>query len=111
MAEALLLLATFAAAYGGFLCLALSQQRHWRVWLPGRQLTRPAQWALRAPGAGLLALLRDGPSFGSLLWATAISLAALGVAFSLSWQPRWLRPLACGMHCQSIRPRDWPGHR
>lgn len=85
MAEALLLLATFAAAYGGFLCLALSQQRHWRVWLPGRQLTRPAQWALRAPGAGLLALslllalLRDGPSFGSLLWATAISLAALAL--------------------------------
>jgi len=42
----------------------------------------------------ILAPLRDGPSFGSLLWATAISLAALGVAFTLAWRPRLLRPLA-----------------
>ncbi len=37
------------------------------------------------------ACLRDGPSFGALLWATVISLAALAVAFTLSWRPSWLR--------------------
>jgi len=42
----------------------------------------------------LLALTRDGPSFGSLLWATVISLVALAVAFTLAWRPRMLRPLA-----------------
>jgi len=44
-----------------------------------------------------LALLRDWPSFGSLLWATMISLAALAVAFALAWRPgifRWLTVVA-----------------
>jgi len=40
-----------------------------------------------------LALLRDGPSFGSLLWATTISLAALALAFMLAWRPGWFRGL------------------
>ena len=39
----------------------------------------------------VLALLRDGPSFGGLLWVTTISLAAL--AFTLSRWPAQLRPL------------------
>ena len=33
----------------------------------------------------VLALARDGPGFGGLLWGTAISLAALAVAGTLSW--------------------------
>jgi len=42
----------------------------------------------------LLALLPDRPGFGSLLWATGISLAALAVAFTLAWRPRILRLIA-----------------
>jgi len=100
MGEGLLLLAIFATAYAGFALLALSQRRHWVAVVR----TAPPQQAgfrgLRLVGVAMLvaslilALLRDGPSFGSLLWATAISLAALGVAFTLAWRPRMLRPLA-----------------
>jgi len=34
------------------------------------------------------------PAPGALLWATAISVAALAVAFLPAWCPRLLRPLA-----------------
>ena len=39
-----------------------------------------------------LSLVRDGASFGSLLWITMIGVAALTVALTLAWRPRWLRP-------------------
>jgi len=99
MAETLLLAGVFAAAYAGFALIALSQKRHWRR-VAATPAPGPARVAvLRGAGGGLialslaLALLRDGPSFGSLLWATAISFAALAVAFTLNARPRWLRPL------------------
>lgn len=100
MADALLLLSAFAAAYLGFAMLALSQVRHWtsvagsepqgRVRLIGHRIAGGAMIALSLA----MALLRDGPSFGSLLWATAISIAALAVAFTLAWRPGLLRPIA-----------------
>jgi len=99
MSNSLLLLALLATAYAGFALLALSQARHWRSVARAAALTRRRVLTLRAIGVALIALslilslLRDGPSFGSLLWATAISLAALGVAFTLAWRPRLLRPL------------------
>ncbi len=93
MADGLLLLAVFASACAGFACLALSQRRHWARVLTGAP-RRPAVIMLRTLGSALLALslavalLGDGPSFGPLLWATAISLAALAVAFTLAWFAR-----------------------
>jgi len=100
MPDSLLLLALLAAACAGFALLALSQARHWRTVIGAAALPRRRVLVLRAIGGALIALslilslLRDGPSFGSLLWATAISLAALAVAFTLAWRPRLLRPLA-----------------
>ena len=100
MPQSVLLIATVLAAYLGFALLALGQERHVRrvaALDPPRGLRL---LALRvAAGIALalsltLALLRDGPSFGALLWATAISLAALAVAFTLAWRPLWLRPLS-----------------
>ncbi len=96
MADRLLLLAVFASAFAGFACLALSQHRHWRRVLTGEP-PRPAVIILRALGSVLLALslgfalVRDGLSFGALLWATTISLAALAVAFTLAWRLCWLQ--------------------
>jgi len=95
-----LLLAIFATAYLGFALLAISQKRHWAAVAGTTPPRRAGVIGLRAGGGGMLllslalALARDGPSFGSLLWATAISLVALGVAFTLAWCPRMLRPLA-----------------
>lgn len=97
MESALLLIALSLTAYLGFALLAVSQARHWRA-VSGTAEPPPAvKIVLRVFGAGCLlmalglALLRDGPSFGALLWATVISLAALAVAFTLSWRPSWLR--------------------
>jgi len=100
MSESLLLLGVFAAAYAGFALLALSQGRHWGAVAGTAPLCRVQIILLRAIGGAMialslvLALMRDGASFGSLLWATAISLAALAVAFTLAWRPGFLRPLA-----------------
>jgi len=89
------------ACYLGFALLALAQARHWaRVTAharpPGRLRVRLLQGAGSTALAGslLLALLRDGASFGALLWVTALSVAATAVAFTLTWRARWLRPLA-----------------
>ncbi|BAZ93543.1 uncharacterized protein FOKN1_1144 [Thiohalobacter thiocyanaticus] len=100
MAEPVLLATLLGASWLGWAWLALSQARHWRqavgLRLPG---CRQMLW-LRAAGAALLgtalvlALLRDGPAFGALLWAIAISFTAMAVVFILAWQPGWLRWLA-----------------
>ncbi len=93
MVDGLLLIAVYASACAGFACLALSQRKHWHRVLTGEP-SRPVVNTLRTLGGTLLALslavglLRDGPSFGSLLWVTAISLAALAVAFTLAWFAR-----------------------
>ena len=59
----------------------------------GRRLRRLAA-ALLLIAALALALRLEGAGFGSLLWATAISVAAFAIALTLAWRPRWLRVLA-----------------
>lgn len=100
MPDAILLLAIFAAAYLGFAALAMSQDRHWHHLGGGRHCPRRTCMVLRCAGWALLlaalvlALVRDGASFGSLLWATVITVGALAVVATLSWRVRWLRPAA-----------------
>ena len=115
--QSALLIATALAAYLGFALLALGQARPWQRVAQTPPPTGLRLLALRTLG-GLaltlslgLALLRDGPSFGALLWATAITLAALAVAFTLTWRPKWLRPLSAivltrseAFGCRSERP-------
>ena len=75
MPEAALLLALFLSCYLGFALLALSQDRHWNHVGGGRHCPRRTAVLLRVAGYALLfcalviALERDGASFGSLLWA------------------------------------------
>jgi hypothetical protein len=98
--DVILLLAVAVACYVGFASLALSQDRHWHLVEGGRHCPPFLVVPLRAGGlaflllALVLALLRDGASFGSLLWATMISVTALAVVATLAWRARWLRPLA-----------------
>ena len=100
MAGWLLLAGIVTAAYLGFALLALTQARPWQRLGQAAPPTGIRRLALRTVGGlalGLsliLCLVRDGPSFGTLLWATAISLTAAGVAFTLTWRPALLRPLA-----------------
>jgi hypothetical protein len=95
---ALLLLAAGLASYSGFACLALAMPRHWtqasgqRVdVVPRRRWLRPCGFLMLGV-AYALCVYRDGPSFGSLLWAVLISAAAIAVALTLAWRPQWLLP-------------------
>lgn len=100
MPEVILLLAVFVAAYLGFAALAMSQDRHWHHLGGGRHCPRRTSIVLRFVGwllllaALVLSLVRDGASFGSLLWATVITVCALAVVATLSWRAHWLRPAA-----------------
>ncbi len=100
MPDAILLLGVFACAYLGFAALSMSQDRHWHHLGGGRHCPRRACMALRCTGWALLlaalvlALTRDGAGFGSLLWATVITVGAVSVVATLSWRAHWLRPAA-----------------
>ena len=94
-----LLLAVALACYFGFALLALSQDRHWER--AGGSRCCPARLVLpmRVLGYALLlaslalALWRDGASFGSLVWATMLSVGAVAVTCTLTWRANWLRPV------------------
>ncbi|MEM6549228.1 MAG: DUF3325 family protein [Pseudomonadota bacterium] len=106
----MLLIGIFAAAWTGFALIALSQERHWkRVGAVARAKSAsagdlsmpyaPAPSLRIAGGASLavslvLCFLRDGASFGAILWVSALTLAALAVALMLAYAPAALSPLA-----------------
>jgi hypothetical protein len=100
MGDALLLAAVIATAYGGFALLALSQRKHWTLITGSTMCPLSVVRGFRAGGSVLLALSfavalwRDGVSFGALLWSIVISVAAIAVAFTLTWRPHWLRRIA-----------------
>lgn len=100
-AGALVVLA-FGASYLGFALFALSQKPHHLAVSGATSRAAPpraAQRRCRALGAVALALSlgaslgAEGPSFGSLVYVLALGGAALGVTFTLTYRPRWLRPL------------------
>jgi hypothetical protein len=100
------LVVVVAAAYGGFALLALSQRKHWTLVVGSVACPRLLVWGFRAGGGALLAasfvvaLLRDGVSFGALVWSMSISVAAIAVAFTLTWRPAWLRVFVVPLHSQ-----------
>jgi hypothetical protein len=99
MPDVALLIAVMAACYLGFALLALSQDRHWHNVGGQRDCPFRAMVPLRLGGYALLlaaltlALVLDGPAFGSLLWATMLTAGALAVVCTLTWRACWLRPL------------------
>lgn len=84
----------------GFALLALNQERHVLGVCPSVSPAPRASGTQRA--IGFLAILSSlplciaaqGASFGSLLWAMLLTAAAMAVAFTLTWRPHWLRPVA-----------------
>lgn len=97
---ALLLLGVFAAAYVGFALLALSQKQHWQRVTHSAVAASPRSRMLRHAGAVLLvaslalAILRDGPAFGAILWTVWLTVAGAAVSFTLTLRPHWLARLA-----------------
>lgn len=79
--------------------LALAMEPHWRQVRGETAASRGVVRLLRTLGAVallfalLLCLRADHPTMAVLVWVMALAASALLVAFSLSWRPRWLRPL------------------
>ena len=101
MPEWLLFVGILGTAYLGFALLALGQRKHRRAVMSADLKTTPFRSAvprclgiLALTTSFALALFQHGPSFGSLLWATVLSIGAVAVALTLAWRPKWLRPLA-----------------
>jgi hypothetical protein len=102
MAEAAGVTLAFVSSYLGCALYALSQKsQHGRVAgaLTRAALPAAARRRCRALGTAALAvsfaasLAAEGPSFGCLLWVLGLAGAGLGVTFTLSYRPRWLRAL------------------
>jgi hypothetical protein len=97
----LLTAAGFGVTYLAFAVLALAQEAHWTGVtgsLEAPPQTRVRRWRQLA-GAGLalacaLCLLGNGPGFGVLLSVLMLGACAIAVAFTLTWQPRWLGGVA-----------------
>ena len=105
MAEAALALGAFASSYAGFALLALCQRPHHGA-VSARKSRGPVPGGLvkrnRVLGSLALALsfalslFAEGASFGSILWAFVLAAGALGVMFTLTYRPSWLRPAVRG---------------
>jgi hypothetical protein len=94
--DALLLSAALISSVAGLAWLALAMDVHWRQVFGARSRQAGTVVGLRILGAVGLALslwlcLRvDHASMASLVWIMSVAAAALLVAFTLAWRPRWL---------------------
>ncbi|UOV03648.1 DUF3325 domain-containing protein [Pseudoxanthomonas sp. F37] len=95
---ALLLLAALSASVAGMGWLALSMPVHAQQ-AGMAPLSPAARRALRIAGAVALlvalafCLAVDHATMASLVWVMGLTAAAVGVAMTLAWRPRWLRVL------------------
>jgi hypothetical protein len=97
---ALQLTAAVIACVVGMACLALAMEGHWAQVRSSRPLSKAGVWRLRGLGALCLAgglalcLAVDHASMAALVWVMCLAVAALLVALTLTWRPRWLGWLA-----------------
>lgn len=85
----------------GLAWLALSMEVHWQqvrghdAPLPSPRTFRALRWlGSAALLASLLICLRaDHASMAALVWVMNLAAAALIVAFTFTWRPRWFTPL------------------
>lgn len=102
MRESLLLGAALLAAGAGLGWLALAMEVHWQQVCGAAPQPAGRVRLLRALGAAALVaslglcLAVDHASMAVLVWVMALAAAALAVAFTLTWRPRWLRVLVPG---------------
>jgi cytochrome bd-type quinol oxidase subunit 2 len=100
MRDVLLLVSACILVLLGFALLALSQERHAERVVASNRSPALISRAQRAIGLGAIFLglpcciASQGGSFGSLLWVVLLPACAMAVAFTLTWQAHWLRPLA-----------------
>lgn len=100
MPEALLLSAAILVNVVGMGWFALSLDAHWHHVHCGGPRKHWTVRPLRVAGALVLltslglCLAVDHPSMAALVWVMQLTLAALIVAFTLTWRAQWLRAVA-----------------
>jgi len=107
MPDAVLLIAALFTACLGMAWLALAMDVHWKQVCGSAPLSPLISKLLRSLGfatllaALLLCLEADTATMAVLVWMMALAVAAVAVAFVLSWRPRllsvlllWRRPTA-----------------
>ena len=88
-----LLVLLCAALWFGFVSFALSQDKHWTNVMGERRCPPTTRLVLRWFGWGLMslsvlfAIVRDGFSFGLLLWPLAALAVGLAVSFAIAYAP------------------------
>ncbi len=103
-----LLVATLGLAVVGFAMIAVSQKQHW--WLLRLSRSATPVMALRLAGSLFLAVstipavLRDGLGFGLLIWAIALSIAAVLVVI-------WMAKRRSDDGPQPQKPSTYPNVR
>lgn len=96
MLNILLLILAAACGYTGFAVLALTQKQHLQKVAGIADSNCGTLWQ-RVFGFSLLVLclliafMRDGTAFGSLLAVFLLAATGIAVAFTLAWQPAALR--------------------
>lgn len=96
---AVLLLAAWLVSVLGMAWLALAMDVHWEQVRPDVQTPAGVRrlrvfGALALAAALALCLVVDHASMASLVWIMALAAAALTVALTLTWRPRWLHLLS-----------------
>ena len=100
MPDAVLLALALALSLIGMASLALTMEAHWAQVCEGQPQSSAAVSRQRVVGsvslaaALVLCLIVDHASMAVLVWVMTMAASALAVAFTLSWQPPWLRVLA-----------------
>lgn len=99
MPDAVLLAFALALSLIGMASIALTMEAHWAQVCEGLPQSPAAVLRLRVAGsvslaaALVLCLIVDHASMAVLVWVMTMAGSALAVAFTLTWQPRWLRVL------------------
>ncbi|WP_353091060.1 DUF3325 domain-containing protein [Methylibium sp.] len=99
MLEVLLRPLALLCCTAGFAWLALSMESHWEQVRGAQPLARRTVIALRVLGSAallgslLLCLRVDHASMAALVWVMSLAGAALIVAFTFAWRPRWMAAL------------------
>lgn len=111
MPEVLLRVLALLCCTAGFAWLALSMESHWAQVRGAQPLPRGTAIALRALGGAallgslLLCLRVDHASMAVLVWVMSLAGAALVVAFTFAWRPRWMALPVAWVRRRSPRTR------
>lgn len=100
---ALLVIGQIGFCVIGVRCLALSQPRNWRRVFAGPPSERGVGWLQGVGWAGVgcsaqLCVIRDGVSFGVLVFGLMFAVASALTALGLAFRPAWFMPERAVVH-------------